>query len=72
MVSSIAIGLGMPAWSGVSDPEEMRGLNVFALRGVVAAALATWREPAESPEEPHHSQRNSKPPDQIFPIPFIR
>jgi hypothetical protein len=72
MVSSIAIGLGMPVRTGVTDPEEMRGLNVFALRGVVAAAFTTRREPAEAPVEPHHSHRHPKPPDQTFPIPFIR
>ena len=72
MVSSIAIGLGMPTWSGVSDPDEMSGLNLFALRGVVAAALTTWREPAEAPVEPHHSHRHPRPPEQTFPIPFIR
>ncbi|HEU5113846.1 MAG TPA: hypothetical protein VFU96_11060 [Acidimicrobiia bacterium] len=72
MVSSIAIGLGMPAWSGGSEPEEMRGLSVFALRGVVAAAFTTQREPVAAPIEPHHSQRHPKPPDQTFPIPFIR
>jgi hypothetical protein len=72
MVSSIAIGLGMPAWTGVTDPEDMRGLTVFALRGVVAAALTTRREPVVAPVEPHHSQRHPKPPDQTFPIPFIR
>ncbi|HEX2403591.1 MAG TPA: hypothetical protein VHM29_02730 [Acidimicrobiia bacterium] len=72
MVSSIAIGLGMPAWSGGSEPEEMHGLNVFALRGVVAAALTTRREPTETAVEPHHPHRHPRPPDQTFPIPFIR
>jgi hypothetical protein len=72
MVSSIAIGLGMPAWTGGNEPEEMRGLNVFALRGVVAAALTTRRAPAETPVESHHYHRHPKPPDQTFPIPFIR
>jgi hypothetical protein len=62
----------MPAWSGGDEPEELRGLNVFALRGVVAAALTTRREPVEAPIEPHHSHRHPKPPDQTFPIPFIR
>jgi hypothetical protein len=72
MVSVIAIGLGMPAWSGASEPEEMRGLNVFALRGVVAAALTTLREPAEAPVETHHSHTPPRPPDQTFPRAFVR
>jgi hypothetical protein len=72
MVSVIAIGLGLPAWSGPDDAEEMRGLNVFALRGVVAAALITRREPNEPINEPPHTRRGPKPPDQTFPMPFIR
>ena len=50
----------------------MRGLSVFALRGVVAAALTTLRQPTVVLIEPHHSHRHPKPPDQTFPIPFIR
>jgi len=50
----------------------MRGLNVFALRGVVAAALITRREPIEPINEPPHTRRGPKPPDQTFPMPFIR
>ena len=55
-----------------SEPEEMRGLNVFALRGIVAAALTTRREPTEAPVELHHSHRPPKLPDQTLPIAFIR
>ena len=72
MVSVIAIGLGMPAWSGPHEADDMPGLNVFALRGVVAAALTTRREPLEPIVEPPHTRRGPKPPDQTFPIPFIR
>ena len=72
MVSVIAIGLGMPAWSGASEPEEMSGLSVFALRGVVAAALTTRREPPESTFEPPHARCGPRPLDQTFPMPFIR
>jgi hypothetical protein len=50
----------------------MRGLSVFALRGVVAAALTTRREPIEPILEPLHTRRGPKPPDQTFPMPFIR
>ena len=62
----------MPAWSEAGEPEEMPGLNVFALRGVVAAAFTTRREPVDPPVEPHHSHRPPKPLDQTFPIAFIR
>jgi hypothetical protein len=68
----IAIGLGMPAWSAADEAGEMRGLSVFALRGVVAAALTTRREPIEPILEPLHTRRGPKPPDQTFPMPFIR
>jgi hypothetical protein len=68
----IAIGLGMPAWSGPDEADEMRGLNVFALRGVVAAALTTRREPTEPNFEPPQTRRGSMPLDQTFPMPFVR
>ena len=72
MVSSIAIGLGMSAITGDSDPQEMRGLNAFALRGIVAAAFS----PASEPAEPVTDYRRELPPadrlEQTFPRPFIR
>ena len=72
MVSVIAIGLGVPAWSGPGEAEEMRGFNGFALRGVVAAALTTRREPIEPIFEPPHTRRGPRPPEETFPMPFIR
>ena len=53
----IAIGLGMPAWSGPAEADETPGLKVFALRGVVAAALTTIREPVEIDVEPPRTSR---------------
>ncbi|MGH8947216.1 MAG: hypothetical protein ACRDXF_00030 [Acidimicrobiia bacterium] len=47
-------------------------MSVFALRGVVAAALITRRGPNEKIVEPTHTLRGPKPPDQTFPMPFIR
>jgi len=72
MVSVIAIGLGMPALSGPDEAEEMRGFNVFALRGVVAAALTTRREPIETIFEPPHTRRGLRHTEETFPMPFIR
>ena len=50
----------------------MRGLNVFALRGVVAAALTTSREPTEPNFEPPQTRRGPMSLDQTFPMPFVR
>ena len=72
MVSVIAIGLGMPAWSGPGEADETPGLKVFALRGVVAAALTTIREPVETVVESPRTSRDPRPSDQTFPMPFIR
>jgi hypothetical protein len=71
MVSVIAIGLGMSAWSP-DEADEMSGLNVFALRGVVAAALTTRREPTEPNFEPPRTRRGAMPHEQTFPLPFVR
>ena len=50
----------------------MPGLKVFALRGVVAAALTTIREPVETLVEPPHIRPDPRLSDQTFPMPFIR
>ena len=72
MVSVIAIGLGMSAWSGPDDADEMCGLSVFALRGVVAAAVTTRRVPTEPDFEPPRTRRGPMQMDQTFPMPFVR
>ncbi len=62
----------MPAWSGPAEADDTPGLKVFALRGVVAAALTTIREPVETIVEPPRVSRGPRPSDQTFPLPFIR